>query len=114
MDRLDRGLSVGSDRAVGGSERMEDKLDDEGLGWAPMEGEMAGSVARRGSWESWRALAAAGEKRAAIALRDFCVARKVSIGARMLPSELCREIAGAGICSTRGTEIIEQPIRRNP
>lgn len=54
-----------------------------------------------------------GEKRAARALSDFWVARKVSRGAPMLPSELCRDNGGAGICSTRGTATMPQPTRRN-
>lgn len=92
---------------------MEDKLVDEGLACTPTLGERAGRVARRGSWSSRAAFMALGEKRAARALRDFCVARKVSRGAPMLLSELCRDSGGAGICSTRGTATMPQPTRRN-
>ena len=50
-----------------------------------------------------------GENREAIAFSCFCVARNVSCGAAMLPSELLREIGEGESLS----EIIEQPTRRN-
>lgn len=79
-----------------------------------MLGERVGSVARRGSLQiSWRcAFIWLGENRAAIAFSDFCVARKRSIGAPIVPSELWRESMLEG-CSTRGMAIIEQPTRLN-
>lgn len=81
----------------------------EGLLWIATLGEMVGRVARRASCTSWRPdFMAPGEKRAAMALSVCCVARSVSIGAPMLPSELWRESAGAAI---RGTAIIEHPVR---
>lgn len=48
--RCDIGLKVGSERATGGSERIEDRLVDDRLVCKPMLGGMAGIVARRGSW----------------------------------------------------------------
>jgi hypothetical protein len=69
--RCERGLSVGSDRATGGSEWIDERLVDDGLVCIPMFDEMVGSVARRDSWFSCRAFKAPGEKRAAIALRVF-------------------------------------------
>ena len=91
-----------------GSERIDNRLVEEGLLWMPTLDEIAGKVARRVSCMSWRpAFIVLGEKRAAMAFNVFCVARNVSNGAPMLPSELWRESAGAAI---RGTAIVEHPI----
>jgi hypothetical protein len=102
---------VGSDRAMCGSEWIDERLVDEGLPCTPTLGVIgiAGRVARRASCMSLRpAFILPGEKRAAMALSVLCVARRVSIGAPMLPSELWRESVGA---PGRGMATIEHAMR---